>query len=420
MSQFILETENLKKYFPVLGGLLGKEIENIKAVDGVSFSIKKGETLGLVGESGCGKTTLGRCILMLIKPTYGDVFFSAQIKKDDKEQLEKFNITKIRDLKNLRREMQIVHQDPYDSLDPRMLIKNIIAEPLKTHKVSKGRKLHERVIELLEQVGMGESHLYRYSHELSGGQLQRICIARALALNPGFIVLDEPTSSLDVSVQAQILNLLKRLQSELGLTYLFISHDISVIDHMSDRIAVMYLGKIVEIAEKDVLMGTPLHPYTRALLSSIPTTNPRDRMLDKVIFIEGDVPSPMNPPLGCRFHTRCPEAQEYCGWEARDFITYLQSNPGKLDLGKVKMSADKFSLEILFETGSLKNDTLETRRVIEELVDSEKRENPLFKSIEKVVQKEDRITLYFYEANEPTLSKVKDNHEVACLLYKDK
>lgn len=422
MSQFVLEIKNLKKYFPVSGGLLGRKVEDIKAVDDVSFRINKGETLGLVGESGCGKTTLGRCLLMLLKPTAGDILFNVYMTKDDSdiEQMEQFNLTTTRELKKIRKEMQIVHQDPFDSLDPRMLIKNIIAEPLTTHKVSKGQPLLNRVRELLEQVGMGEGHLYRYPHELSGGQLQRICIARALALNPEFIVLDEPTSALDVSVQAQILNLLKRLQSELGLTYLFISHDISVIDHMSDRIAVMYLGKIVEIAEKDALMGEPLHPYTRALLSSIPTTNPRDRMLDRVIFIEGDVPSPMNPPLGCRFHTRCPAAFEHCGWEARDFIIYMQSNPGKLEMENATLTADGFRLHISFEPGLAQKKKLqETREAVEELIEREKMDNPLFKSIEKVEIGEDRITLHFLEANEPTLDKVKDEHEVACLLYKD-
>jgi len=419
MSKSIVEVENLKKYFPITGGVLGRTFSYVKAVDDVSFQIKRGETLGLVGESGCGKTTLGRCLLLLLKITGGEVFFNTTLEESDskKENFEeRYNIIKMKNIKKLRRKMQIVHQDPFDSLDPRMLIRDIVAEPLVTHKAVKGGALRQRVIELLKQVGLTEEHLYRYPHELSGGQLQRVCIARAIALNPEFIVLDEPTSSLDVSVQAQILNLLKVLQNELGLSYLFISHDISVIDHMAERIAVMYLGKIVEMARKDELMQEPLHPYTIALLSSIPTTDPKNKMLDKVIFLEGDVPSPIEPPLGCRFHTRCPKAFKKCGWEARDLINYLQVKLENIDMNNLTFKPMGFMLEIVIENGNIS----EIQNVILEFIEKEKKDgNALFESINEVKKKENRINIRFIESQEPPLLEVKKEHQVACLLYKD-
>jgi oligopeptide/dipeptide ABC transporter ATP-binding protein len=295
MIETIIEARGIKKYFPISGGIFQRQKDVVHAVDGISFRIEKEETFGLVGESGCGKTTIGRLLLRLIEPTAGEIFYEdGNILELDKDGMRR-----------LRRNMQIVFQDPQSSLNPRMLIKKIIGEPLVINNICRGSELRDRVLELLTIVGLSKDHLNRFPHEFSGGQRQRICIARALALNPRFIVLDEPTSALDVSVQAQILNLLEDLQKKLGLTYLFISHDLNVIEHISDRIAVMYLGKIVEMAKTDELFDEPLHPYTRALLSAIPGKKKR-------VILKGDVPSPINPPSGCRFHPRCPEVRDIC------------------------------------------------------------------------------------------------------------
>jgi len=300
-SDMLLEVKDLKKYFAIKGGLLRKDVGAVRAVDDIDLLVRKGETLGLVGESGCGKTTLGRVILRLTDTTEGEIFFEnanlLALKKDE--------------MRKMRRNMQIVFQDPYSSLDPRMTVKKIIGEPMVIHKLTQGRELEKRVLELLEKVGLNPDHLNRFPHEFSGGQRQRIGVARAMALNPKFVVLDEPTSSLDVSVQAKILNLLKELQQELGLTYLFISHDLSVIKHMSDRIAVMYVGKIVEVAEKDDLFKEQLHPYTQALFSAVPIPDPHLRNREKII-LKGEVASPINPPRGCRFHPRCQYAKKVC------------------------------------------------------------------------------------------------------------
>jgi len=293
-TETLLEVKDLKKHFPIRGGVLGRTVGYVYAVDGVSFKIGIAETLGLVGESGCGKTTVGRCILRLIEPTDGEIRFEGMdITKIDNKQMARF-----------RPKMQIVFQDPYASLNPRMTIKDIVGEPMLVNGVARGLALRQRVLELLLMVGLSEDHMNRFPHEFSGGQRQRIGIARALSLNPEFMVLDEPTSSLDVSVQAQTLNLLQDLQKKLGLTYLFISHNLSVIKHMSDRIAVMYLGKIVEIASKAELFRSQLHPYTQALFAAIPIPDPE--ISKKRIVLGGDVPSPVNPPSGCRFHPRCP------------------------------------------------------------------------------------------------------------------
>jgi len=307
-TQTLLEVNDLKKHFPIRGGVLGRTVGYVYAVDGVSFKIGKGETMGLVGESGCGKTTVGRCILRLIETTAGEIRF------------EGLDITKIddRQMAKLRPKMQIVFQDPYASLNPRMTIKDIVGEPMLVNRIARGLELRRRVLELLLMVGLTEDHMNRFPHEFSGGQRQRIGVARALALNPEFIVLDEPTSSLDVSVQAQTLNMLQDLQKKLDLTYLFISHNLSVIKHMSDRIAVMYLGKIVEIASKAELFRSQLHPYTQALFAAIPIPDPeisRER-----IVLGGDVPSPVNPPSGCRFHPRCPKMIPICKEEEPQLI----------------------------------------------------------------------------------------------------
>ena len=300
----LLEVRNLKMYFPVTSGILfGRHVSDVKAVDDISFTIKRGETLGMVGESGCGKTTAGRTILQLYKPTGGQVIF-------DGKDLSKL---KRGEMRALRREMQLIFQDPYGSLNPRMPCGDIVGEPLIVHKLTSSKaEYKDRVSELLQEVGLNPAMADRYPHEFSGGQRQRIGIARALAVNPSFIVCDEPVSALDVSIQAQVLNLLEELQDRLGLTYLFIAHDLSVVRHISDRVAVMYLGRIVEVADRLELYENPLHPYTKALLSAVPIPDPITEAQRDRIVLSGDVPSPTNPPDGCVFSTRCPIAIDEC------------------------------------------------------------------------------------------------------------
>lgn len=300
MAQPLLEVKDLKKYFPIKGGILSKTIGHVQAVDGISFQLFPGETVGLVGESGCGKSTAARTILRLIEPTSGEVRFEGQ----DILKLGK------KPMRALRRQMQIIFQDPYASLNPRMTVASIVGEPLEIHKIAKGREKEEIVANILEKVGLRPEHMRRYPHEFSGGQRQRIGIARALALNPKLIIGDEPVSALDVSIQAQVINLLEDLQKEFNLTYLIIAHDLSVVEHISDRVAVMYLGKLVELADRVELYQSPQHPYTQALLSAIPLHTPKIKR--ERIILKGDVPSPLNPPSGCRFHPRCPVAIEVC------------------------------------------------------------------------------------------------------------
>jgi peptide/nickel transport system ATP-binding protein/oligopeptide transport system ATP-binding protein len=299
-TERLIDVKNLVKYFPVRGGLLQRVVAYVQAVDNVSFHVNKGETLGLVGESGCGKTTVGRTMLRLLEPTDGSVII---------DDTDVFKLRR-RELKQMRRYMQIIFQDPYASLDPRMPIGESIAEGLKIHKIGTPKERFDIVIEMLRKVGLEDYHARRYPHEFSGGQRQRIGIARALALQPKFIVCDEPVSALDVSIQSQVLNILGDLQRDFGLTYLFIAHNLSVVEHICDRVAVMYLGKMVELAPREELFSNPLHPYTQALMSAIPIPDPSIRR--ERIILKGDVPSPLNPPSGCRFHPRCPVAMEHC------------------------------------------------------------------------------------------------------------
>jgi len=304
----LIVVKNLKKYFPIKGGFLKRTIGQVHAVEDISFTIKKGETLGIVGESGCGKSTTGRTLLKLLEKTDGEVYYKGR---------EIFSLPK-NELIKLRTEMQIVFQDPYSSLNPRLTVAQIVGESLVEHGLAKkGKEANDRVSQIIEKCGLAPYHIRRYPHEFSGGQRQRIGIARALALNPEFIVCDEPVSALDVSIQSQVINLLMDLQEDMGLTYLFISHDLSVVKHISDRIGVMYLGNLVELAPKDELYKQPLHPYTQALLSAIPVADPTIKR--KRIILKGDIPSPANPPSGCRFHTRCPYVMERCKQEVPEF-----------------------------------------------------------------------------------------------------
>ncbi len=307
MTEPLLKVENLKKHFPITGGILGRPVSSVKAVDGVSFTVNKGETLGIVGESGCGKSTTGRMLMRLIDPSEGKVTF------EDRELTSLSNS----DMRKVRREMQMVFQDPFASLNPRHTVEKILEEPLKVHGMGSAKERKKRVHELLNIVGLSSYHAKRYPHQFSGGQRQRIGIARALMTKPKLIIADEPVSALDVSIQSQVLNLMQDLQKEFGLTYIFIAHDLGVVRHISDRVGVMYLGKMVELSNSENLYEKPLHPYTQALLSAVPVPDPDFKR--ETILLQGDIPSPSNPPSGCTFHTRCPHATEICKQKTPEF-----------------------------------------------------------------------------------------------------
>ncbi len=419
----------LRKHFPVREGALQRVVGHVRAVDGVSFDVLKGETLGIVGESGCGKTTLGRCITGLIDATQGGVYF--QLPRDSRHRIEGLNARPPEELseperrelaaldrryrvdlltgevrRKYRRNCQLVFQDAFASLNPRHLVKDIVRRPLRIYRESSGRELIERVVELLESVGLGRQHLHRYPHEFSGGQQQRISIARALALDPAVMVLDEPTSALDVSVQAQILNLLHELQKERDITYVFISHDLGVIQHVSDRILVMYLGEIVEEGPTAGVFESSRHPYTSALIAANPALT--DEPETAVKGLEGTVPDPAKPPQGCRFHTRCPVATAYCGWELDDGLSWLTDRPEIWETVEGVAHRSPFEGEVAFA------DEMAAGRAEEAL--SSESPPPLREALLGIERSDARLKLRFRERDRVRLEEVAPAHRTSCIL----
>ena len=429
-GRYVVTVRGVRKYFPIKEGVLQRVTGHVHAVDDVSFDVRRGETIGLVGESGCGKTTLGRCISGLLTPTEGGVYFGldrdAHRRLDAILQIPKPSRTpedhrSLRELdaayridamsgerwKNYRRNCQVVFQDAFSSLNPRQLVKDIVGRPLRVHREAFGSELNARVIELLENVGLGEQHLYRYPHQFSGGQRQRISIARALALEPEFIVLDEPTSALDVSVQAQILNLLHRLQQEHGLTYLFITHDLNVIRHMSDRIVVMYLGQICESGPAREVFEHPRHPYTEALIAADPGQT-ADKRVD--LRLMGPIPDPARPPQGCRFHTRCPVVTRWCGWDVDDVVRQLEDSGRTLE-GLVGVERhSEFSAALTFgteEQAAALVDELRSRSV----------PDVMRAALAELARSGRTVKVTFDPVDEVRLQRVDPDHDSACILY---
>ena len=424
VGEELIVGKKLKKYFPVKTGLTSRSNIYVKAVNDVDIVIKKGEVVGLVGETGCGKSTLGRLLIRLIEPTDGELYFNPPphilekirnnqpLTDEEIKEYSLFHMNK-KKLREMRKRFSIVFQDPYSSLDPRMLIKDIVAEPLFSFGWNK-KDAYSRVQELLEKVGLPQEFMYRFPHELSGGQRQRVAIARALALNPEFIVLDEPTSALDVSVQAQVLNLLEDLRKEFNLTMLFITHHILVVKHISDRIMVMYLGKIVESAKKEDIFKEPKHPYTQALLSSVPIPDPRVKV--NRIILEGDVPSPINPPKGCFFHPRCKHAFEPCGFttyevvEPLRFVLDNKRNPelGNLEINEINI-IDDLNMEITF------NNPVD-RGTVESIIQKEKEETRALFGIKEISIEGNVMKIKMHNPVEPKLKDIGNEHLVACHL----
>jgi oligopeptide/dipeptide ABC transporter ATP-binding protein len=429
-GEIVLGLRGLEKHFPIREGALQRVVGSVRAVDGVSFDIRRGETVGLVGESGCGKTTLGRCVSGLMDPTGGGAFFDLskgerdrldallaipeanrtaehRSELDEIERLHRIDRLEGEAWKHYRRNCQVVFQDSFSSLNPRQLVKDIVGRPLKVHNEASGSELTDRVVELLEQVGLGRQHLYRYPHQFSGGQRQRISIARALALDPELVVLDEPTSALDVSVQAQILNLLHELQQERGLTYLFITHDLSVVRHMADRIVVMYLGKVAEAGSTEVIFEDPSHPYADALLGASPdVTESADVPMRS---LEGSVPDPARPPQGCRFHTRCPVATPICGWELDDVVLWLQDQEGMFDTIAGVERTDAFRGTLSFEDEGSANALAGALRTDD--VPSAMRS-----ALERLEVTGTKVHIGFRPVDEVELTVRGPGHEAACVL----
>src|SRR5918996_651725 len=429
-SEYIVSVRNLRRHFPIKEGVLQRVAGHVRAVDDVSFDIRRGETVGLVGESGCGKTTLGRCISGLLNPTEGGVYFG--LESEPHRELDDLLSTpsdgrtaeqeqRLKELTHLyridampkrrwaeyRRNCQVVFQDAFSSLNPRQLVKDIVGRPLKVYREASGSHLNARVIELLDDVGLGEQHLYRYPHQFSGGQRQRISLARALALEPDFIVLDEPTSALDVSVQAQILNLLHRLQQEHGLTYLFITHDLNVVRHMSDRIVVMYLGQVCEAGPSTSVLDDQRHPYTEALIAADPTEGSEERDGFRLM---GPIPDPARPPRGCRFHTRCPVATEFCGWDVDDVVRQLESGGVSIEgVSAVERHSD-FSAELEFGTEA-------QAAVLVNQLQSDAVPDVMKRSLSQLKRSDKRVSVAFDPVEEVRLERVGPEHDTACVLH---
>ena len=429
-ARLVLSLRGLKKHFPIREGALQRVVGQVRAVDGVGFDIRSGETVGLVGESGCGKTTLGRCVSGLSGPTGGAVYFDMaqgererlgtllEIPEADRSEQDRKELAALEEAhrvdrltgqawRRYRRNCQVVFQDAFASLNPRHLVKDIVARPLRVYGEATGAELTDRTVELLQQVGLGRQHLFRYPHQFSGGQRQRISIARALALDPALIVLDEPTSALDVSVQAQILNLLHKLQHERNLAYLFITHDLSVVRHVADRIVVMYLGKVVEAGDTAAIFERPQHPYTKALIAASPDLT-QDRDIE-MPTLEGSVPDPAHPPQGCRFHTRCPVATQACGWEVDDVVRWLEHREGLFDGLSAVRRVSPFQADLAFDDET-------SAKALADALRSDAVPAPMRAAMDEAALRGREVHIRFNEVDEVKLTERAPAHVAACLL----